>query len=468
MTKSLKVASDLLELLASNAQRYPFLLESTACSQQINSQQASGGLPLNQTACDNARYSILFAFPKQRIELTTDGVFSTKKGKTKACKRSFLNVLEKRRKLAASKNRITDSSLPFSGGWFVYLSYEFAQQVEPSLDLPVADKQMIAAAVRIPAALIVDHVTGELHIVDDSKNQRYRAKILADIESLKSLDNTAKVPVASAHVEAGERYIRQVERAKEYIVDGDIFQSNLSRSWRVKSSARSSIELYQALRLANPAAFAGIALFEQQHIVSSSPERLVSVKSNRVNARPIAGTHPRGKTLVEDKSISEKLLNHPKEQAEHIMLIDLVRNDLGRICEPGTVEVDELMALESYAYVHHIVSSVSGQLQNGKTPSDVIAATFPGGTITGCPKVRCMEIIAELEQQPRGAYTGSMGYINHNGDMDLNILIRTLERDTAKNEITLRAGAGIVFDSVAEKELAETAAKAKGLLKIFN
>jgi anthranilate synthase component 1 len=181
-----------------------------------------------------------------------------------------------------------------------------------------------------------------------------------------------------------------------------------------------------------------------------------------IETRPIAGTRPREPQFGGDQALQDELLTHPKERAEHIMLIDLERNDLGRICVPGSVEVDELMVLESYAHVHHIVSNVRGTVREGVTPGEVIRAVFPGGTITGCPKVRCMEIIAELEGEGRGAYTGAMGYLNHNGDMDLNILIRTITQSGEK--IQLRAGAGIVADSVAEKELEETHAKARGLL----
>ena len=159
---------------------------------------------------------------------------------------------------------------------------------------------------------------------------------------------------------------------------------------------------------------------------------------------------------------SGELLAHPKERAEHIMLIDLERNDLGRICVPGSIEVNELMVLESYTHVHHIVSNVRGRLRGGILPGQVLRAVFPGGTITGCPKVRCMEIIAELEQQPRGAYTGSMGYLNHDGSMDMNILIRTMV--SHGRQLDLRAGAGIVADSIAVAELDETRAKARGLL----
>jgi anthranilate synthase component 1 len=181
-----------------------------------------------------------------------------------------------------------------------------------------------------------------------------------------------------------------------------------------------------------------------------------------VETRPIAGTRPRGRDSKADGDYSAELLAHPKERAEHVMLIDLERNDLGRICTPGSVRVDEFMALESYAHVHHIVSNVTGDLRAGVTPGQVLRAVFPGGTITGCPKVRCMEIIAELEREPRDAYTGSLGYLNHDGSMDMNILIRSMT--VSANDVLFRAGAGIVADSVPEAELEETRAKALGLL----
>jgi anthranilate synthase component 1 len=200
-------------------------------------------------------------------------------------------------------------------------------------------------------------------------------------------------------------------------------------------------------------------------ILSSSPERLVSSRNGIVRTRPIAGTYPRSRDTEQDSRLSLELLMHPKERAEHIMLVDLERNDLGRICEPGSINVDDLMVIESYEHVHHIVSGISGKLQPGVLPGDIVRAIFPGGTITGCPKVRCMEIIAELELESRDAYTGSVGYLCHNGDMDLNILIRTI---THRNgHYVFRAGAGIVADSDPERELAETRSKARGLYRIF-
>jgi len=197
-------------------------------------------------------------------------------------------------------------------------------------------------------------------------------------------------------------------------------------------------------------------------VISSSPERLIKICRGRIETRPIAGTRPRAQEEAGDTANLQELIGHPKERAEHIMLIDLERNDLGRVCQPGSVTVNELMGLESYAHVHHIVSNVQGELRPEVTPGDAIRAVFPGGTITGCPKERCMAIIAELEQVPRGAYTGSLGYLNHNGDLDLNILIRTITQQA--DRISLRAGAGLVFDSIAENELQETEHKARGML----
>jgi anthranilate synthase component 1 len=189
------------------------------------------------------------------------------------------------------------------------------------------------------------------------------------------------------------------------------------------------------------------------------------VDGDQVETRPIAGTHPRG-AGDEDELLKQRLINHPKEQAEHIMLLDLERNDLGRVCEYGSIEVNEVMALETYPYVHHIVSNIKGTLKPAKNVKHLVKALFPGGTITGCPKIRCMQIISELEGEAREAYTGSLGYISNNGKMDFNILIRTMIKQ-GKN-LSFRAGAGIVFDSNSKRELEETTHKAQGILKVFS
>ncbi len=252
-------------------------------------------------------------------------------------------------------------------------------------------------------------------------------------------------------------------RIHDYLRAGDVFQVNLSRAWRAEfDRAPDPAAVYEQLRKANPAPFAGLLRHGDAALLSSSPERLVSVRGRRAETRPIAGTRPRFPGDDEAARIRD-LVGNPKERAEHVMLIDLERNDLGRVCKPGSVRVDELMTVESYAHVHHIVSNVGGQLRDGVTPGDVIRAVFPGGTITGAPKVRCMEIIAELEGEGRGPYTGALGYLNRDGDLDLNILIRSAWLQG--RELQFRTGAGIVVDSDAAHELDETRAKARGLLR---
>ncbi|SFV80631.1 Para-aminobenzoate synthase, aminase component [hydrothermal vent metagenome] len=427
--KVLSIPSVALDRLCHlNADRYPFLLES------VNHNQ------------DN-RYSILFAHPTKQIVLNDLDEFD------------FLDELKSSIDIQPIK-----SELPFSGGWFVYLSYELVGQIEPILkdDLYLGD-QPVAIAVQIPTAIVVDHLKDKTYLLDQFDDQARIDQVLSDIEQLGDI---VEMPIqGKLSWEEDAKFISGVKRSQDYIKAGDVFQVNLSRQWQYELSTDvTSTQIYQALKRSNPAPFSALAQFGGFSIISSSPERLFSVDGDQVETRPIAGTHPRS-SGEEDERLKAQLINHPKEQAEHIMLLDLERNDLGRVCEYGSVHVNEIMTLESYPYVHHIVSNIKGKLRQGTTIKDLVRALFPGGTITGCPKVRCMQIIAELEQMPRQAYTGSLGYVSSNGKMDFNILIRTITKQN--NSLTLRAGAGIVFDSIAERELEETKHKAKGVLKIF-
>lgn len=427
--KVLSIPSVALDTLCHlNADRYPFLLES------VNHNQ------------DN-RYSILFAHPTKQIVLNDLDEFD------------FLDELK-----SSIDTQPIKSDLPFSGGWFVYLSYELIGQIEPILknDLHLGD-QPVAIAVQIPTAIVVDHLKDKTYLLDQFDDQVRIDQVLSDIEQLGDI---VDMPIqGKLSWEEDAKFISGVKSSRDYIKAGDVFQVNLSRQWQYELSTDiTSTQIYQALKRSNPAPFSALAQFGGFSIISSSPERLFSVDGDQVETRPIAGTHPRG-SGEEDERLKAQLINHPKEQAEHIMLLDLERNDLGRVCEYGSVHVNEIMTLESYPYVHHIVSNIKGKLRQGTTIKDLVRALFPGGTITGCPKVRCMQIIAELEQMPRQAYTGSLGYVSSNGKMDFNILIRTITKQN--NSLTLRAGAGIVFDSIAERELEETKHKAEGVLKIF-
>ncbi len=252
-----------------------------------------------------------------------------------------------------------------------------------------------------------------------------------------------------------------VRRAKEYIRAGDIYQANLSQRFS-GPLRREPFELYRILQRINPSNFAAYLDLGDLQIVSGSPERLVRLEGDLVETRPIAGTRPRGKNRDQDRELSRELILNEKERAEHIMLVDLERNDLGRVCRYGTVRVDELMTLEKYSHVIHIVSNVRGRLAEGKDRFDLLAAVFPGGTITGAPKIRCMEIIDELEPIGRNVYTGSLGYLAFNGDMDLNIVIRTFV--VTGGRAYVQAGAGIVADSDPGREYEETLYKAEALL----
>lgn len=356
------------------------------------------------------------------------------------------------------------SAPPFIGGWFIYLGYEFAAQLEPSLTLQFEKSQPVAMAQRARAAVVLSHAaTPRAVLICEQPDATLRDQILSHVALLQDQRlATSPITAASIDVTAGDQFMRCVELAQQAISDGEVYQANLSRQWRASVTGLVPGDLFEALCNTNPSPFAAYARLGKTTVLSSSPERLVSVKQRVVSTRPIAGTRHRSADPDEDRRLVDELLEHPKERAEHVMLIDLERNDLGRICVPGSVEVDEYMTVESYKHVHHIVSNVTGELQPDTTPGDVIAAVFPGGTITGCPKIRCMQLIADLEGRPRGAYTGSLGYLGRDGQMDLNILIRTFA--VTDDSLQFSAGAGIVADSIPAAELDETTAKAKGLL----
>jgi anthranilate synthase component 1 len=438
--RSIRNWPDLLQLHRQHPERYPCLLESVA-----------HGTP-------QSRYDILFAVPGGKLVLDSSYQLHADMADEKG--NDFLSVLDDW--FAQEQTSLKhEEDLPFTSGWFLYLGYELAAQIEPTLAMPAGPANYpVACAIRMHGAIIRDRQMQRCYLVAETSHKQQLDDMLADIQQ-----QAAKQPditPVSMREDPAQDFLNGVERIKQYIYEGDVFQVNLSRAWHGEIGKNNPADLYHHLCQQNPAPFAGIANLPGISVISSSPERLVRTRQGQAETRPIAGTRPRDEQRNKDLELSGELLAHPKERAEHVMLIDLERNDLGRVCKPGSIRVDELMMLESYAHVHHIVSNIRGNLREQVTPGQVIRAVFPGGTITGCPKVRCMEIISELEKEARGAYTGSMGYLNLNGDMDLNILIRTM---VAHNEtITLRAGAGIVADSRADRELAETRSKAKGLL----
>ena len=455
LVRQLNDCPDLFDLAEHYPQRYPYLLE--------NSGEAS----------DLGRYDILFAFPGSQLVCLADGrVLLDEEAQESS---QFLHQLDEIYKKNESKSSTSSvDGLPFCGGWFLYLGYELSSEIEPvlqsSLHRPELPRAMMT---EIPAGIVRDRKTGEDYAFASGENAtELLDKVVNDALTLSGnqiceLANE-KLSICTIEEEQSDRYLSCVRKVKDYIRDGDVFQVNLSRRWQVDcKDGQPATDAWRRLRNCNPAPFAAWArLDDKTTLLSSSPERLLEQRSGVVRTRPIAGTYPRSEDQATDDELSAELLLHPKERAEHIMLVDLERNDLGRICQPGTIRVDNLMVLETYAHVHHIVSDVSGKLKAAVSPGDIIRAVFPGGTITGCPKVRCMEIIAELETEARDAYTGSVGYLCHNGDMDLNILIRTITHKD--NHYTFRAGAGIVADSDPLRELHETRSKAIGMQKIFS
>jgi anthranilate synthase component 1 len=438
---------DLLRLHRHNPERYPHLLESVA-----------HGPP-------QARYDILFAFPGDSLRLTGVGRLESV---TDYGHGDFLDALDRAWHSARIPTQ-PELPVPFHGGWFLYLGYELADSIEPSLTgLPHDPAWPMAFAQRFAVAAVRDHSLRRTWLVGEPGTEEQLAVLEHDLRESADIDTACDLPgIDGIREEDPALHRKRVERILEYIRAGDTFQVNLSRHWQIEfAHPPAPGALYAQLRRTNPAPFAAlVSLSAGCAIVSSSPERLVSARHGRISTRPIAGTFPRSTDCDEDQRLAQRLVRTPKERAEHVMLVDLERNDLGRVCVPGSVQADELLVVESYRHVHHIVSSVSGALRPEVTPAQIIRAVFPGGTITGCPKVRTMQIIAELENEPRRAYTGSVGYLNRDGSLDLNILIRTLQLDGT--HVSLRAGGGIVADSDPQRELEETRSKARGLLAVF-
>ena len=359
-------------------------------------------------------------------------------------------------------DRVASAAHGFGAVFFI--GYEALRDIE-RVDVPDAPPWLPARGFVQPVACaaVVDHASEMLSFVGDETSV---AQMRSDISHVGvDLDGRPmSVHALAIEEDPPQQYLRAVRRAKEYIDAGDVFQANLSREWRLRvDPVLDPTDLYTSLCAANPAPFAALMRFGDAAIVSSSPERLLRGATGVLESRPIAGTRPR--LPADDTAMIRELRANEKEQAEHLMLVDLIRNDLGKVARPGTVVVDDFMSVESYAHVHHLVSNVRCEPCAGTGIGAALAALFPGGTITGCPKVRCMEIIAELEGVGRGAYTGCVGYVGRDGVFDTNILIRTMV--WRRSEVRFRAGAGIVADSDPHFELAETRAKAEGMLRAF-
>ena len=366
----------------------------------------------------------------------------------------------------------------FSGGLVGYFGYDCIRYIETHVDVSDKDDPLECPDILLMVSeqlVVFDNLSGKLHIIVHAKPKQSDAYVKAQ-KQLDMLANKLTVAILDApnkktrHVDekdfvsgfTQEKFQQGVDKIKDYIVEGDAMQVVLSQRLSIPFNAP-PINLYRALRCLNPSPYMFYLNLKDFHIVGSSPEILVRLEDNEVTVRPIAGTRPRGADAEEDLALEEELLNDPKELAEHLMLIDLGRNDTGRVAEIGSVKVTDKMIIERYSHVMHIVSNVVGTLREGLTAIDVFRATFPAGTVSGAPKIRAMEIIDELEPVKRGIYAGAVGYISWNGNMDTAIAIRTavIKDDT----LHIQAGAGIVADSVPENEWEETMNKGRAIFR---
>lgn len=368
----------------------------------------------------------------------------------------------------------------FCGGAVGFLGYDMIRYFEKLPGGAGDDREIDEAILLITDSLIIfDNVRHTVKILgcaftsgrEDRLEEVYE-ETLRKIDKLaclleKPLDGikTAQGTSASLDVRSNmteDKFKAMVGRAKEYIVNGDIIQAVLSQRFQLDNQM-DAVDLYRALRYVNPSPYLFFLKFNDLTLIGSSPEVMVRLEDGLVELRPIAGTRKRGRTEQEDRQLAHELLEDPKERAEHIMLVDLGRNDLGRIGRIGSVQVDQLMTVERYSHVMHLVSHIQAQLADGKDCFDVLKATFPAGTLTGAPKIRAMEIIDELEPSGRGPYGGAVGYISFTGNMDFCITIRTMILKEEK--LYIQAGAGIVADSDPDLEYAETKNKAEGMMK---
>jgi para-aminobenzoate synthetase component 1 len=372
-------------------------------------------------------------------------------------------------------NTETNPNLPdFQGGAIGFVSYDCVRYFEnlPNVaadDLETPDLYFLL----FDDVAVFDHHTSKLWLITHYYHEQEQQIAQAKLKKMKGnwtctpkwdkqvngvRKATAKDPITFSK----DAFMKAVEDIKQYISQGDVFQVNLSVRQHFQLDTH-PLKIYETLRRVNPSPYMGYLHFPEFQIVSGSPELLVKKQGSSVSTRPIAGTRSRGKNEEEDTKLANELIGNEKERAEHVMLVDLERNDLGRVCEYGSVHVDEFMVIEKYSHVMHIVSNVKGKLKKQANYADIIKATFPGGTITGAPKVRTMEIIEELEPTRRGIYTGSIGWIGFDGNMELNIVIRTLLAKDGYGYV--QSGAGIVIDSNPEYEYKESLKKARAMVK---
>ncbi|HEY4716981.1 MAG TPA: anthranilate synthase component I [bacterium] len=374
---------------------------------------------------------------------------------------------------------VIPENLPyFTGGAVGYIGYDWAKRLENIPDAST-DRLFLPEAVFVitDTILVFDNVRHKIIAIANAflKDEPVAKAYSNAVKKLEKILKGLKKPLqykfkkTSASRQSAftsnfnkKQFVKIVEKTKKYIEEGEIIQAVLSQ--RFESNIKTEpLDVYRALRIINPSPYMYYLNFKDAIMAGSSPEILVRLNGKDMTLRPIAGTRPRRGNADEDKRLSEELISDPKERAEHIMLVDLGRNDLGRVAEPGSVRISELMSVEKYSHVMHLVSTVTGRIQSEKNCFDLLRASFPAGTVTGAPKIRAMQIIESLEKTKRGPYAGAVGYFGFNGNMDMAITLRTVLFSGGK--VRIQAGAGIVYDSVPEREYEETVNKAMGMKK---
>ena len=420
-----------------------------------------------------SRFSFLGAAPREVVRIWPDGLEIESNGATVRIEKAPLDRLKEH----VSAIEAAAGGLPFSGGWVGFFGFDLIRLLERLPNRP-ADPFGLPVALlgRFDHVVVFDHARQRvIAIANEIDGVVSREEALADLDRLSTLLTSAihgsgvevgeigvgEAPAAEPSLDAGS-FRAAVRRAKELIAAGDIFQVVLARRFRVEAEGIEPVALYRALRAVNPSPYMVLLETPDVALVGASPEMLVRKTGRRAATRPIAGTRPRGADEAEDRRLASELLADQKERAEHLMLVDLGRNDLGRVARSGSVEVPAFMEIERYSHVMHIVTDVEAELDDGVGPLDALLACFPAGTVSGAPKIRAMEIIDELELEARGPYAGAVGYLSYSGDLDTCITIRTLiVRD---GEVSVTAGAGIVADSDPAAEEEETRHKAAALL----
>ena len=427
---------------------YSFLLDSSMENEKLGRYTFMGGSPF-----------MVFKSKNQDITIIENNITTSLIG----------NPFEILKELLEKYKTEGNGKLPFLGGAVGYFAYDMLHHIEKLPRTAVDDVNIPDACFGFYDSIIaVDHQTKFSYIIANGINENPETameNLKKKLNSITALSLIDKQGAACGEIQSNftkEDYLKAVQSIKDYIRSGDIYQANLTQRFKCQTE-EAPFSIYSRLRQLNPAPFACYMNFGEGHVLSSSPERFLKIQDNLIETRPIKGTRPRGRTAKEDKANKEELLSSEKDKSELLIIVDLERNDLGKVSKTGTVKVPELFYPEEYATVHHLVAAVTGEMQGGLKAIDVIQAAFPGGSITGAPKIRSMEIIDELEPTQRNIYTGSIGYLGFNGSIDLNIVIRTIvmKEGTAYFQV----GGGIVWDSEPELEYEETLHKARALFR---